>query len=68
MHLKMNSPRSDLLDELALVYARAAVDAFLAQQGCVGECCETATTGAPLEVKSSVTGPPAFVQSSGNTT
>jgi hypothetical protein len=30
----MNSPRSDLLDELALVYVRTAVDAFLAQQGC----------------------------------
>jgi hypothetical protein len=31
---RMNSPRSDLLDELALVYVRTAVDAFLAQQGC----------------------------------
>jgi hypothetical protein len=47
MHLKMNSPRTDLLDELALVYARTAVDALLAQQGCVGECNATATTGAP---------------------
>ena len=68
MHLKMNSPRSDLLDELALVYARAAVDSVLAQQGCVGECNETATTGAPLEGQSSVTGPPALGQTSGNTT
>jgi hypothetical protein len=64
MRLNMNSPRSDLFDELASVYARAAVDAFLAQQGCVRECSETATTGANLEVQSSVTGLPALVETS----